>query len=89
MDSVDLIKRLNQTVRKGKSDQTTRCGYIRTFYKVAVHWSAIEEVLLSEMMENESERSRSALVRRAIHERAMRTLGSEKYYKIIERPSIE
>ena len=59
-------------------------NYQRIQYHVRTTWSAVEQDLLTQMMNKENEYSRAALVRRCIHERAMRTLG-ENYYKIIEK----
>ena len=80
------IQKLNQKIKTGKSAHTHSTGSIRTYYRTSTFWNVIEEVLLKQMMKQEHEYSRAALVRRCIHERAMRTLG-EEYYEIIEEPA--
>lgn len=85
---MDSVRKKLQVLNKKKSNKVNSLinKYDRTYYCVRTYWSLIEHALLEAMMKNETEISRAALVRRCIHERAMRTLGSEKYYKIINEP---
>ncbi len=94
MDSTDkarrILKRLAKISSPGRdSKQKCRNGkmYDVAIYQVRTHWSAIEQALLTEIMKQDKEWSRSAMVRKAIHERAMRTLGEERYYEILENPA--
>lgn len=80
------LRRLTKIIRKGKAANTDPNGYIRIHFKNDVMWSAIEEAILVEIMKSEHESSRSATIRRCLHERGMRVLG-EKYTEITQDPS--
>jgi hypothetical protein len=80
------LQRLTRLLRKGKDSNTSFDGYTRINFKNNIHWSAIEEALLIEMIKKQHD-CKSGIIRNAIHERAMRILGEERYSKIVENPT--